>query len=251
VPARCPAFSALEDRIPKPPASADIHGAASASLFNLPALIGESDLSVAAVVPSPIKADTLDSFNLISCFDEVRAEDLVSVQQFGYKHPQIRSLFTFGARQTSPRLWAFGSRRFDRGLVVSIHGGPHLLWPAAFDDDHIAVAHITCLDFDAHLSRAWIGAFQLRYSKTGSSRGHLGGFHGCYCDCGCHKSSYLIRPALTAVITPETQMRSHWTKVSINTFVSRGTDLQFPIVHPHDTFIEKIETQINISDLHA
>jgi hypothetical protein len=56
---------------PQPPAPADIHGAASA--------IGESDLSVAAVIPSPIRADTLDSFNLISCFYEVKAEDLVSV----------------------------------------------------------------------------------------------------------------------------------------------------------------------------
>src|SRR5271156_4995710 len=30
-------------------------------------------------------------------------------------------------------------------------------WPAAFDDDRIAVAHTTCMNSDAHLSRAWIG----------------------------------------------------------------------------------------------
>jgi hypothetical protein len=65
-------------------------------------------------------------------------------------------------------------------------------WPAAFDDDRVAVAHTTCLNFDAHLSRAWIGNLQLNDSKTGSSRDHLGGFHGCYCDCGCHKSSYFV-----------------------------------------------------------
>jgi hypothetical protein len=52
-------------------------------------------------------------------------------------------------------------------------------WPAAFDDDRVAVAHTTCLNFDAYLSWAWIGNLQLNDSKTGSSRGHLGGFHGC------------------------------------------------------------------------
>src|SRR6516162_6870913 len=71
-------------------------------------------------------------------------------------------------------------------------------WPAAFDDDRIAVAHTTCLNFDAHLSRAWIGNLQFNDSKTGSSLSHLGCFHGCYCGCGCHKSS----PSGGVSITP-------------------------------------------------
>ena len=65
-------------------------------------------------------------------------------------------------------------------------------WPAAFDDDCIAVAHTTCINFDAHLSRTWIGNLQLDDFKTSSSRGHSGGFHGCYCGCGCHKSPYFL-----------------------------------------------------------
>jgi hypothetical protein len=45
--------------------------------------------------PYQSEADTLDSFNLTSCFNEFKTEDLVSIEQVGYKHPQIRSLFTF------------------------------------------------------------------------------------------------------------------------------------------------------------
>jgi hypothetical protein len=63
---------------------------------------------------------------------------------------------------------------------------------AAFDDDRVAVAHTARLNFDAHLSRAWLGNLQLNELKTGSSRSHLGGFHGCYCDCGGHKFSCLL-----------------------------------------------------------
>src|SRR5271156_2265685 len=63
-------------------------------------------------------------------------------------------------------------------------------WPAAFGDDRVAVAHTACLNLDAHLSRAWLGNRQLNDAKTGSRRGHLGGFHGC--DCGFHKSSYFL-----------------------------------------------------------
>jgi hypothetical protein len=65
-------------------------------------------------------------------------------------------------------------------------------WPAPFDDDRIAVTYATCLNFDAHLSWAWLGDRQLNDRETGSSRANLGGFHGWCCDCGCHKSSYFF-----------------------------------------------------------
>jgi hypothetical protein len=38
------------------------------------------------------------------------------------------------------------------------------------------------VNFDAHLTWAWIGDLQLDDFKTGSGRAHLGGFHGCYCN---------------------------------------------------------------------
>ena len=89
---------------------------------------------------------------------------------------------------------------FSHSSPERIHHAGHFMsrntrigdsWTAAFDDDRIAVAHTTRLNFDAHLSRAWIGNLKLNDFKTGTSRGHLSGFHGCYCDCGCHKFSYL------------------------------------------------------------
>jgi hypothetical protein len=75
-------------------------------------------------------------------------------------------------------------------------------WPPAFDDDRITVAHTTCMNFDAHLSRAWIGNLQFDDSKTGSSRSHLRGFHGCYRDtCRCHKSLLSLHSLLESLDT--------------------------------------------------
>jgi hypothetical protein len=65
-------------------------------------------------------------------------------------------------------------------------------WPEPFEDDRIAVAYAACPNFDAHLSWAWSGNLELNDSKPVSSRGHLCGFHGCYCDCVCHKFSYFL-----------------------------------------------------------
>ncbi len=64
--------------------------------------------------------------------------------------------------------------------------------PAALQDNRVATAHSTRLNFDAHLSRAWCRNLQLNNFETRSSRAHLSGLHGCYCDCGCHKSSQFL-----------------------------------------------------------
>jgi hypothetical protein len=97
------------------------------------------------------------------------------------------------------------------------HSGPHRIhhaghfmpwnsgigdsWPAPFEDDRIAVAHTACLNFDAHLSQTWVGNLQLNDPKTGSSRSHLGGFHGSYCDCSCHKFSYTVLARADGFVT--------------------------------------------------
>jgi hypothetical protein len=93
----------------------------------------------------------------------------------------------------SPFRHSWPERIHDAGYFMPWNARIGDSWTATFDDDRIAVAHTTCLNLDAHLARAWIGNLQRNDSKTGSSRGHLGGFHGCgSCDCGCHKFTYFL-----------------------------------------------------------
>ena len=107
------------------------------------------------------------------------------------------------------------SSPFSHSSPQRIHHAGHFMtrnariedsWPEAFGDDRIAVAHATCLNLDAHLSRPWIGNLQLNDFKTGSSRGHLGGFHGCY------STAVVINPPISCLF--EWWLRSHGLCVS-------------------------------------
>ena len=70
--------------------------------------------------------------------------------------------------------------------------------PAAFDDDRIAVAHTTCLNFDGHISRAWIGNLELdEFSCSFSFVMHLP-----------------TEPGRNDVMTTAGQEMNNWTKVS-------------------------------------
>src|SRR5580704_17353934 len=91
--------------------------------------ITDATYLLAAVIRSPAGAGKLDSLNVILRCNEVKTQDLISAQQFGDQHRQIRLIFTFRARQTCPRVRAFVNPGFDRGLVISMHGSPRLLCP--------------------------------------------------------------------------------------------------------------------------
>jgi hypothetical protein len=65
-------------------------------------------------------------------------------------------------------------------------------WPAALDDDRIAVAHAARMNLDAHLTGPWIGNLQVNKFESGSSRGHLGGSHGFCCSSCCHNPPNLL-----------------------------------------------------------
>jgi hypothetical protein len=54
--------------------------------------------------------------------------------------------------------------------------------PGAIYDERIAVAHSTCLHFDADLSRTGFRDLSLDNLKTSSSPRYLDCLHGCYCD---------------------------------------------------------------------